>query len=88
MTLFANNGFPFDAKLQVYLLDEHNAVKDSIFGYANTIVEAPINGSLRAIGKKLTKISVPISSEKMNLLYDTKKVVMKVKFNTSAQTRQ
>jgi hypothetical protein len=85
ITLFANNGFPFDAKLQLYLLNENNTVRDSIFGYANTIVEAPINSSLRVIGKKLTKITVPISADKMNILYDTKKVVMKVKFNTSAQ---
>ena len=85
ITLFANNGFPFDAKLQMYLLNENNTIRDSIFGYANTIVEAPINSSLRVIGKKLTKITVPISAEKMNTLYDTKKVVMKVKFNTSSQ---
>ncbi len=45
----------------------------------------PINASLRAVGKKLTKINVPINESKMNLLYDTKKVVLKVKFNTSAQ---
>ena len=83
ITLFANNGFPFDAQLQMYLLDESNVVTDSIFGYAN--VEAPINAALRVIGKKLTKIAVPISESKMNLLYDTKKVVLKIKFNTSAQ---
>ena len=85
LTLFANNGFPFDAKIQMYLLNESNIVTDSIFGYANTIVEAPINAALRVTGKKLTKITVPVSESKMNLLYDTKKVVMKVKFNTSAQ---
>ena len=85
ITLFANNGFPFDAKLQLYLLNESNVVTDSIFGYANTIVEAPINSSLRVIGKKLTKITLPVSESKMNLLYDTKKVVMKIRFNTSAQ---
>lgn len=85
ITLFANNGFPFDAQVQLYLLNESNAVTDSIFGYANTIVEAPINAALRVVGKKLTKISIPISESKMDLLYDTKKVVMKVKFNTSAQ---
>lgn len=85
ITLFANNGFPFDAQLQMYLLNESNAVTDSVFGYANTIVEAPINSALRVIGKKLTKITIPISESKMNLLYDTKKVVLKIKFNTSAQ---
>jgi hypothetical protein len=85
LTLFARNGFPFDAKVQVYLLNSSNAAVDSIFGYANTIVEAPINSSLRVIGKKETRISVPIDENRMNLLYDTKKVAIKVMFNTSAQ---
>jgi hypothetical protein len=85
ITLFADNGFPFDAQLQLYLLDGNNVPVDSIFGYANTIVEAPINASYRAIGKKLTKIAIPITESKMNVLYDTKRVLLKVKFNTSAQ---
>jgi hypothetical protein len=85
ITLFANNGFPFDASLQVYTLNENNAVTDSLFGYANTIDEAPINSSLRVIGKKLTKIVIPIDENRMNLLYATKRIVLKAKFNTSAQ---
>ncbi|MDQ3047826.1 MAG: hypothetical protein M3R27_09790 [Bacteroidota bacterium] len=85
ITLFANNGFPFDAGLQMYTLDENNVITDSIFGYANTIDEAPVNASLRAIGKKLTKISIPLSESKMSMLYSTKKIVLKVKFNTSSQ---
>ncbi|HEY0030292.1 MAG TPA: hypothetical protein VGC65_06000, partial [Bacteroidia bacterium] len=70
ITLFANNGFPFDAKIQVYLLNSSNVAVDSVFGYANTIVEAPVNSALRVIAKKLTKITVPVSESKMNLLYD------------------
>ena len=67
ITLFANNGFPFDAQVQMYLLNESNAVTDSIFGYANTIVEAPINAALRVIGKKLPIIRTCISYVKINL---------------------
>ena len=85
ITLFAENGFPFDAQLQLYLLNDSNVAVDSLFEYTNTIVEAPINASLRAIGKKLTKISIPLSEAKINSLYDTKRVLLKVKFNTSAQ---
>jgi len=85
LTLFASNGFPFDASVQLYTLNENNVITDSIFGYANTIDEAPINSSYRAIGKKLTKISIPVNESKINLLYNTKKIILKVKFNTSAQ---
>lgn len=85
LTLFAENGFPFDASLQLYLLNSSNAVTDSLFGYANTIDEAPINSAYRAVGKKLTKLVIPVDETKMNTLYNTQKVVLKVKFNTSAQ---
>lgn len=85
LTLFADNGFPFDAQLQLYMLDDNNVITDSIFGYANTIDEAPLNSSLRAIGKKLTKIMVPVDENKMTRLYNTHRVLLKVKFNTSSQ---
>jgi hypothetical protein len=85
ITLFANNGFPFDASIQIYLLNDRNAIADSIFSVINTIDEAPINTALRASTKKLTKLVVPISESKMSLLYSTKRVALKVKFNTSAQ---
>ena len=85
LTLFADNGFPFDASVQLYMLNDNNAVVDSIFGYANTIVQAPINASYRVIDKKLTKIVLPISEAKMNEMYTIKKVALKVKFNTAAQ---
>ncbi|MCC6837336.1 MAG: hypothetical protein IT234_02245, partial [Bacteroidia bacterium] len=74
-----------DAGLQIYTLNENNVVTDSLFAYANTIDEAPVNSSLRATGKKLTKIVIPISESRMNLLFNTPKVVLKAKFNTSAQ---
>ncbi len=85
LTLFAENGFPFNAGLQMYLLNDQHAIADSIFGYANTIDQAPVNSSLRVTDKKLTKIIIPVSESKMKLLYDTKHIALKVKFNTSAQ---
>lgn len=85
ITLIADNGFPFDAALQIYLLNDAHVVVDSILANTNTIDEAPINSNLRVIGKKTTKISIPINTNKMDLLYNTKKVMLKIKFNTSAQ---
>jgi hypothetical protein len=85
LTLFANNGFPFNASLQLYLLDGNNMPVDSILGNTNTIAEAPVNSSLKVTEKRTTKISIPVNADKMNLIRDTKKVLVKVKFNTSAQ---
>jgi hypothetical protein len=85
ITLFADNGFPFDATMQIYLLNNANTPVDSIFANANIIDEAPINSNLRATSKRLTKIIIPVNEKKMSLLYNTKKMMVKVKFNTSAQ---
>lgn len=85
LTLIADNGFPFDASLQLYLLNETNTAVDSIFADANIIDEAPVNSDLRVISKKRTKIAIPLAENKMKLLYNTKKLKLKVKFNTSNQ---
>lgn len=85
LTLYANNGFPLDASVQMYLLNENNVVTDSIFSYINTIDEAPVNSAYRAVGKKLTKLVVPLNTQKVDKLYATKRAVIKIKFNTTAQ---
>ena len=85
ITLFVDNGFPFDAALQFYILNTSNQAVDSLFSVVNTIDAAPLNSNLRAIGKKHTRLAIPITAGKMNLLYNTKKLKLKVKFNTSAQ---
>ncbi len=85
ITLFADNGFPFTAALQIYLLNDNNMVVDSLYTITNIIDAAPINSNRHAIGKKTTKIIIPLSENKMTLLYNTKKIIFKIKFNTSDQ---
>jgi hypothetical protein len=87
LILYANNGFPFDASIQVYLLDANMNVTDSLYTYANTIDQAVLNSSLRVTAKKATKLIAPVSESKMKLLYNTKKVKLKVKFNTASQSQ-
>lgn len=85
ITLLANNGFPFDASVQVYMLDNNNNVSDSLYTYATTISQAMLNAGLRVTGKKATKLVAQVSESKMSLLYNTKKIKLKVKFNTASQ---
>lgn len=85
ITLSADNGFPFNAAMQIYYLNDANVAVDSIFASTNVIDEAPINSDLRVISKKLTQIVIPMSAKKMDLLYNTKKLMLKIKFNTSSQ---
>jgi hypothetical protein len=87
ITLYAMNGFPFDASVQLYMLDANNNIKDSLYSYSNTIDQALLNSSLRAVGKKGTKLVSPISEGKMQMLYNTSKVLLKVKFNTASQSQ-
>lgn len=87
LTLFANNGFPFDASLQLYVLNENGSIRDSVFETKNVIVQAPVNSQLKVTGKRLTKITAAVNHDKMMLLYDTKKVMLKIKFNTASQSQ-
>jgi hypothetical protein len=83
--MIANNGFPFDAALQIYMLNDNNAITDSLITGPNTILKAPLNASYKAIGKTTTTLIIPVSETKMNALYNTKKIVFKTIYNTSNQ---
>jgi hypothetical protein len=87
ITLIANNGFPLEASIQLYLLNENNQITDSLYTYPNIIDQAPVNSSLRSVGKKATKLISEVSESKMNLIYNSKKVKLKVKFNTISNTQ-
>jgi hypothetical protein len=87
LTLFANNGFPFDASIQLYTLNESGGIKDSIIETPTTIVQAPVDAQLKVTGKRLTKLIIPVSHTKISLLYDNKKVMLRIKFNTSTQPK-
>lgn len=86
LTLYADNGFPFDASIQIFMMDNSANVIDELTGAVNTIDAAPIDASLKVISKRMTKIIIPLSEEKINKLIDsTKKLKITAKFNTSAK---
>ena len=83
--LYADNGFPFDAAIQLYTLNEAGAVTDSLVSGSNTIIQAPVNAQLKVTGKRLTKLTIPVNRNQMQHLYNTQRVRFKAKFNTSSQ---
>lgn len=85
ITALVENGFPFTAELQLYLLNDDFTITDSLIGSINTINAAEIDSNYKAVGKKISQIAIPLSSEKMKALYATKQLLLKVIFNTSAQ---
>jgi hypothetical protein len=87
LILLAENGFPFDASVQIYLLNDLGQVTDSLLTGSNTIDQAMLNSDLRVANKKPTRLTIPVSESKMDLLYNTKKIKLKVSFNTASQSQ-
>ena len=85
LTALVDNGFPFDAELQIYLLNADNVIIDSLIATSNTIDAADVDGSFKASDKKHSEIIIPLSEVKMDVLYATKKAILNVIFNTSSQ---
>ena len=83
--VFADNGFPLDAALQMYILDANNNVIDSIMPAINNIDDAPVGADLKVISKKLTKLVVPVSEAQMERVLATRRLVLVTTFNTAAQ---
>ena len=84
-TIYATNGFPFDAEIQLYLLDIHNNITDSI-AVDGLLASAIIDGSnlVTSPTKSVLKFEVP--SSKMAILENNSKMKMRIKFNTKSST--
>ena len=81
--LYADNGFPFDMKFQFLLMDENNSIIDSLIIPDAAIEAAPIDNQFKVIGKKLSKLTIPVSEVKMSKLYETKKMLIRLEFTTT-----
>ncbi len=85
--IYAQNGFPFTAQAQLYLLNDNLEVMDSLISFSNTILAPILDSNFICEGKKETKLSVPISETQFNKLRLAKKIIVKMKFNTVDQPR-
>ncbi len=81
LTLKVDNGFPLEASIQLYLLNENGNVYDSLL--TSTLVEAaPVDGNLIVTSKKLSKLIIPLNKQKVDKVFATKKILVKTIFNT------
>ncbi|MBI4930001.1 MAG: hypothetical protein HY841_04500 [Bacteroidetes bacterium] len=83
--LYAENGFPFTAEAQLYLMNDNLMIVDSLINTPNMILAPQLDANYICAGQRLTKLAVSISEDKMNLLRSTKKMYLKIKFNTAGQ---
>lgn len=81
-TLIANNGFPFDANIQVYILNNSNSIIDSLFT-TGLISSAQTDINNYVTSSTQTKLESVISKEKMDLLNTNPKTIIKATFNTN-----
>jgi hypothetical protein len=81
LTLLADNGFPFDAAIQVFTLDNTGAISDSLLTN-NVIYAANVNSSGKVTEKKRSKLLIPVDDALIETFFNTKKMKVVVKFNT------
>jgi hypothetical protein len=84
LTLYASNGFPLTAAIQMYMVDQNNRISDSLMGPAHQIAAAPLDVNLRAIGKQETVLTIPVPGQKITNLVHAQKIIITARFNTSA----
>jgi len=85
LTLIANNGFPFSAAMQLFLLDANNRKTDSLIVSNNIISSPPLNTSYKVVSPLTSIIKVPLSAAKLSDLYNAKKMIVVARFNTAGQ---
>ena len=84
-TLVANNGFPFDADAQIYILNNSNTIIDSLFTNS-LILSAQTYVNNYVTNNTQTKIEAVVSQQKMQLINTNPKMIVKAIFNTNSVT--
>jgi hypothetical protein len=82
--LKAINGFPLEGQVELILLDD-NATALSTLVAPSTIASAPVDAENRVTTPLESVVNIPISEETAGILPSTRKVKLKVVFNTAAQ---
>jgi hypothetical protein len=84
-TVHSENGFPLSGDLSLYFLDQSGIIIDSV-ETNGAILPAPVNAQNRVTGKMSSRSSFYVSESKLQNILRSRKVIFKVKFNTTAGT--
>ena len=82
--IYASNGYPFDANLQLALYDENMNFLQNLTTN-NLIQSAPVNTALKVINDKESVISITLSESDVNNLYLAKNILLTIAFTTTSQ---
>lgn len=81
LTLIADNGFPFDLNVQLFLLDSNQVVVDSILS-PGLINAAPFDVNFRAVGFRETLLDIPVDEVRKDKLLNVQQMVIRLQFTT------
>jgi len=79
--IIADNSFPLSATMTLILLDENNDAIDSLYSL-NNITAPALDANFKSIGSQLSTLDVPISSTTSEKLNSTKRINIKIVFDT------
>lgn len=83
LLLHAWNGYPLDTYLQFYLLDDQHQILDSLFTESQLLPAGTINANNIISDKSFTTAPVPLTSERIDLLYETHYILIKASISTA-----
>ena len=83
-TVFADNGYPLQANLQLYLYDEWGSFLDSLIVAPHTISAAPLNSNCKVSEPLRSTLQVSADENKMDRIRNAKKAVVKAVFDTKS----
>jgi hypothetical protein len=85
-TLYASNQFPFSADLQIYLLDSHMNIIDSLCTSAETIAAGVKDAYGFVTTPQNSILTLPVSTTQANHLFSTHNLIIVSRFNTGCTT--
>ena len=81
--MFSYNGFPLDANIQMYLLDDNLVITDSMFVETNLVYAASVDDNTgRVEGAMRTSLRIDLPSKKFFKVLNTDKVKIVTSFDT------
>lgn len=85
-TLYATNGFPFSAGIQVYMLNNNLQVTDSLLNTVQTISPGITDAMGKVISPQNSTLTIPVNASKMQELQNCGKIIIMARFNTGCAT--
>ncbi|TNF26802.1 MAG: hypothetical protein EP314_05475 [Bacteroidetes bacterium] len=83
-TLVALNGFPMEALIELVLLDENDAILDTLI-VPSTVAAPAVDAQNRVIAPLESRIEIPVPDRTSGVLPQTRRIRIATRFNTVSQ---